>query len=88
MTSSPLFSKSSTGYHHRGAGSQAPRHPIWVNFINNSLARNVPANFGKLLHDAQSMIGVVETPAAVSGDCDDVLDTDAEPPREINPRFY
>ena len=38
--------------------------------------------------DAQSMVGVVETPAAVCGHCDDVLDTDAEPPREIDPRLY
>ncbi len=38
----------------------------------------------ELLDDSQSMVGVVQTPSAVFGHRDDVLDADAESPGEIN----
>ena len=52
------------------------------------VTRNLLAFSPELLHDAQSMVGVVQTLAAVCGDCDDVLDPNPEPAREIDSRLY
>jgi hypothetical protein len=40
-----------------------------------------------LLDDAQSMVGVIQTLAAIRCDGHDVFDPYAEPPREVDPRF-